>query len=294
MSTSDITITNTNDSETIERVLISGDLTPLTPTQRVQYYFRVCESLGLNHLTRPFDYTVFQGRTVLYARKDCTDQLRRIHGISISIIDRTISEDMATVVCRGSSRDGRSDESMGAVWVKGQTGEAKCNSLMKAETKARRRTTLSICGLGILDETELVDAAVPPQQTRMSDRVVAGSTPLLQAQTPDPETEPAPRKRNTKAQAVSDDKQTPSWATTPEAKTSRVVVIDKLTEHKSVNGPVWQVLDDEGGEWVVTDGSLVSELGECRSMQCGAGIEWKQLGSRKIITSVIPVPAPVL
>jgi hypothetical protein len=31
------------------------------------------------------------------------------------------------------------------------------NALMKAETKAKRRATLSICGLGMLDETEVED-----------------------------------------------------------------------------------------------------------------------------------------
>jgi hypothetical protein len=34
-------------------------------------------------------------------------------------------------------------------------GEARANAFMKAETKAKRRVTLSICGLGILDETEI-------------------------------------------------------------------------------------------------------------------------------------------
>ena len=32
---------------------------------------------------------------------------------------------------------------------------ALANAIMKAETKAKRRVTLSICGLGMLDETEL-------------------------------------------------------------------------------------------------------------------------------------------
>ena len=34
-------------------------------------------------------------------------------------------------------------------------GEALANAYMKAETKAKRRVTLSICGLGMLDETEV-------------------------------------------------------------------------------------------------------------------------------------------
>jgi hypothetical protein len=51
--------------------------------------------------------------------------------------------------------DGRTDESLGAVSLVGLEGEALANSLMKAETKAKRRVALSICGLGMLDETEV-------------------------------------------------------------------------------------------------------------------------------------------
>ena len=42
-------------------------------------------------------------------------------------------------------------------------GDALANALMKAETKAKRRVTLSIAGLGWLDETELDTIAQAPQ-----------------------------------------------------------------------------------------------------------------------------------
>ena len=35
------------------------------------------------------------------------------------------------------------------------TGDTLANALMKASTKAKRRATLSICGLGVLDESEI-------------------------------------------------------------------------------------------------------------------------------------------
>jgi hypothetical protein len=40
-------------------------------------------------------------------------------------------------------------------YIKGLQGDALANALMKAETKSKRRVTLSICGLGMLDETEM-------------------------------------------------------------------------------------------------------------------------------------------
>jgi hypothetical protein len=44
-------------------------------------------------------------------------------------------------------------------------GEARANAMMTAETKGKRRVTLSICGLGVLDETEVAD--LPPQAVQI-------------------------------------------------------------------------------------------------------------------------------
>jgi hypothetical protein len=144
-------------AEVLERVIVQGDLAQLTPAERVTYYRRVCESLGLNPLTRPFDYIVLNGRLTLYARKDAADQLRRIHGISVRIVAREMIETLGlyVVTARATTPDGREDESIGAVPVKGLTGEALANAIMKAETKAKRRVTLSIVGLGWTDESEV-------------------------------------------------------------------------------------------------------------------------------------------
>ncbi|MGE5594790.1 MAG: hypothetical protein ACM3S1_01995 [Hyphomicrobiales bacterium] len=60
------------------------------------------------------------------------------------------------------AKDGRTDESVGAVSVKGLQGENLANALMKAETKATRRVTLSVAGLGWLDETEVASVQDAP------------------------------------------------------------------------------------------------------------------------------------
>ena len=65
---------------------------------------------------------------------------------------------MFLVVAKVANKTGRTDVSTGAVSIGGLKGENLANALMKAETKAKRRATLSICGLGFLDgETELGD-----------------------------------------------------------------------------------------------------------------------------------------
>jgi len=138
----------------LERVLVAGDLSGLSESQRLEYYRAVCESLGLNPLTRPFEYLRLNGRLVLYATRAAADQLRAIHGISI--VDARIErqDDLITVTVRGRTRDGREDVEVGVVSVAGLRGEALANAQMKALTKAKRRLTLSLAGLGWLDETE--------------------------------------------------------------------------------------------------------------------------------------------
>lgn len=139
----------------IEQALIGGDLSKLTPGQRVSYYNSVCASLELNPLTKPFAYITLNGKLTLYALKDCTEQLRHKRTISVTIVAREVVEDCYIVTARATTPQGRQDESIGAVPLAGLKGEARANAMMKAETKAKRRVTLSICGLGMLDETEV-------------------------------------------------------------------------------------------------------------------------------------------
>lgn len=153
---------------TVEAVLLGGDLSKLTSEQRLSYYQAVTKSLGLNPLTKPFDFITLNGKLTLYAKRDCTDQLRALRGISITINDRATLGDVYVVTARAVDRDGRTDESTGAVSIKGLAGDALANAYMKAETKAKRRVTLSIAGLGMLDETEAQDVATMQNGAQVS------------------------------------------------------------------------------------------------------------------------------
>lgn len=154
---------------TIENVLLKGDLNDLTTEQRLMYYKTVCESTGLNPLTQPFEYIRLNGKLVLYAKKAATDQLRSVNGISITGVDVNYVDTLIVVTANASNSKGRSDSDVGVVDTKGLSGEKKSNALMKAITKAKRRVTLSICGLGMLDETEIEsipNAQIQPQEPK--------------------------------------------------------------------------------------------------------------------------------
>jgi len=171
----------------IEQVIAKGDLAKLSAEERVAYYVRTCESLGLNPLTKPFEYITLNGKLTLYARKDATEQLRKIHGVSLAIVGRELVDDVYLVTARATMADGRTDESIGAVAIGGLKGEARANAIMKAETKAKRRVTLSACGLGMLDENEvetIPDARPVPVEA-------AHAAPAPPALPPAPPDEPA-------------------------------------------------------------------------------------------------------
>ena len=158
-----------------ERALLVGDLGALKPEQRASLVVKICESVGLNPLTRPFEYIMLNNKLTLYARKDATEQLRRRHTVSLAIVGRENVQGVFVVTARATMPNARTDESIGAVPIAGLKGEAMANAIMKAETKAKRRVTLSICGLGMLDETEL--ETIPPSQMQaVSDERPAGVT----------------------------------------------------------------------------------------------------------------------
>ena len=178
-----------NSAELLEKVLVNGDLSTLTAPQRLDYYRQVCQSCGLNPLTKPFDYIRLNGKLTLYARKDATDQLRKLHGVSIDDCTREYLDDLIIVTVKGHDDTGRTDVEIGVVSRKDMQGNF-ANALMKANTKAKRRLTLSICGLGWLDETEV--ETIPDAAPVMVDDEgeIIQNTPKITVEAPK---QPAPK-----------------------------------------------------------------------------------------------------
>ena len=105
-------------------------------------------------LTKPFDYITLNGKLTLYARKDAAEQLRKINNISIEKPDISFQDEWIIVTVAAYDGTGRRDSDVGVV-NKNDMSKNFGNALMKAITKAKRRVTLSISGLGMLDETEI-------------------------------------------------------------------------------------------------------------------------------------------
>lgn len=142
-------------TKALEAYIAAGDIGKLDAGQRIALYKAVCDSLGLNPLTQPFEYLRLSGGVQLYAKKSATEQLRQIHGVSVLALEQEMRGDILCMTARVRDRSGREDIATGAVNLKGLAGEALANAYMKCETKSKRRATLSICGLAMLDETEI-------------------------------------------------------------------------------------------------------------------------------------------
>ena len=138
------------------QLILQGDLSKLSANDKVRYYNGYCERMGLDPFTKPFDILRLNGKEVLYCTRSGTQQLNKLHKVSHLITSRDTNAEAGVyiVTSKASLPDGRCTESIGAVNIAGLKGEAYANAIMKAETKSKRRATLDLLGLGVLDESE--------------------------------------------------------------------------------------------------------------------------------------------
>jgi hypothetical protein len=169
------------DPKAVEQAMLIGDLSQMTDAQRISYYVATCRSLNLNPLTHPFmALKGDDGKLSLYPDKGCAEQLRKLHRVSCKVIGREFLDDLYIVTVRATTPDGREEEAQGVVpiakplgsWEQTREGKRyfktsvdaqgremttplstaeRASALMRAETKAKRRVTLAICGLGMSD-----------------------------------------------------------------------------------------------------------------------------------------------
>lgn len=144
--------------EKIEEMVIRQNIAKMSPSEKIVYVKSLNDALGLDWRLNGIGLINLQGKEVPYIQRAGTDQLRQKNKISITITAREKVGDCYVVTARATTPDGRTDESIGVVplqeFGKSLSGDKLANAFMKAETKAKRRVTLSICGCGFMDESE--------------------------------------------------------------------------------------------------------------------------------------------
>ena len=170
--------------DTLNNIILNGDISGLEPPQLLEYYKWYCERFGLDSASKPFQIIEFkEGKKVLYCTREGCQQLSKINEVSHQITDRQIQDTpegkIFLVTARAILPSNRFSESIGAVslykadgvWMNQQSpkknyfkpngkylslkGDEYCNAIMKTETKAKRRATLDLLGLGIMEEQEV-------------------------------------------------------------------------------------------------------------------------------------------
>lgn len=154
-----------------------SDPRAMTHEERAGYVATLCKALRLNPLTRPAQFINLSGKEVLYLTRTATDQLAAMHSLNRRTVDGPRVVDICGTkvgVCtvEVSLPNGRSETATATL-----PASDFVNLYMKLETKAKRRGTLSILGLGVLGEDEI--ETIPGAQ-----RSTINETPAATAQEP--------------------------------------------------------------------------------------------------------------
>jgi hypothetical protein len=121
-------IASRSPGDIMENVIVKGDLAKLNAQERADYYAAVCRSVGLNPLTKPFEFISLNGKLVLYALRGATDQLRAIYKVSVEELEETERDGVYIVTCKVRNGEGRTDMAKGAVALGSLKGEALANA----------------------------------------------------------------------------------------------------------------------------------------------------------------------
>jgi hypothetical protein len=146
--------------------MVENNLLALSPAERMEFYAYRCEQLGISMEAHPFDLLHLPAskkmpeRMILYANAGCAQQLMAQHKLSSKIVEKWREDDVYCVMVEVSGPDGRVSSNIGASGLSGYDGsmlkgDQLGNSIMRAITKATRRTVFAHCGLNMMDETEV-------------------------------------------------------------------------------------------------------------------------------------------
>lgn len=146
----------------IYEALVGASINQLGTEQKAKLAWDFSTALGLDPTLNPISFISFRDKKEIpYLTRGATDSLRKIWGISLSVHSLEWSQSVYTVLCEARYYDTdvkreRVDFGTGVVNCHGLSGNAVANAMMRAETKSKRRATISILGLaGLIDEIEL-------------------------------------------------------------------------------------------------------------------------------------------
>ncbi len=143
--------------------LMRGDLRGLTRAEIVGVVAGLAERMGVDPSLSPIDVIpTREGRLVPYINAKGAAQLRRIHGLEITAMD-LVKERPGLVVVRCTVRrpDGSIDMAFGAAEWREDRPADEARAWMVAETRAKRRATMSAVGIFLEGPSDEVEDGAP-------------------------------------------------------------------------------------------------------------------------------------
>lgn len=138
-------------------ILARGNIASLNEEDRTKYILALCDALSLDPRFKPIDLISGQGGTVTpYLNRGATDSLARRWGIQRTTVKAPCVVTIGTVECvmcvarATDTKTGRWEERVATAILKDHA-----NAFMRVETKAIRRATIALLGIGLPDESEL-------------------------------------------------------------------------------------------------------------------------------------------
>lgn len=155
----------------MQKFILKNDLSCLTMEEKLIFILNRCKDLKLDPRSQPIMIlkskekvgNSFVEKETPYISKSGGEQLAKVHQVSILDTEEKILDDVFIVKAKVSLPNGRISQAIGVTPLFTEydgkitkiTGAKKCNAMMVADTKARRRAVLSICGTGMIDESEI-------------------------------------------------------------------------------------------------------------------------------------------
>lgn len=136
-----------------------GDLGRLTKPELAEVKRRLAERIGVDLMLRPIDLIATrEGKLIPYINAIGAAELRRRHGLEVVAVD-VVKERPGLVVLRATLRgtDGRTDMAIGAAEWREDRPQDEARAWMVAETRAKRRATMSAVGIFLEGPSEEVE-----------------------------------------------------------------------------------------------------------------------------------------
>src|SRR6185295_6796626 len=250
-------------ADAVRAITLHGDYSKISEDELYHVVLSICDSLGLNPSMNPFNWLKNEktGAISLYPNKSCAAQLASNRKLKCEVVSEGLALETVYSVKVRVTEGERITEDVGAVSVKyfkkgenGQSGawvmvegSGLADAIMKAHTKATRRTVLKHCGLGLPDER---DEEVP---------LIVVDTPVTVKDTPAAIVQKAEEKH---AEAKANAYQPEPPAQEPEQPKGKQTWTGSVTSVNNLesNGhPVWELHGDDGSIFKTGEAKVVKD-----------------------------------